>query len=528
MLKCTLALEFAKERHDWTWQVCWRGYAAGMLARRSVLRGMASGVAAALAPWRALAEPPNCPIPTIRDADVDALRAQVQGTVLSRGSSGFSQATSLYNLRFRSNPVLVVRPIAETDVRAALQWSLQHGVPFGVRSGGHSYIGASATQGLLLDLSSLSEVEALGGGNYRIGPGASLKRIYSRLACDARSIPAGTCDTVGFGGIALGGGVGYLMREHGLTIDRIRSMRVVLADGRIVTASDGSESELFWALRGCGGGNFGIVTSFEVESVQQKPLQQLTWNWSWNDAESAFDRWQRVLVEGALPRHSVSYISLGLGSGAISPTLSAGVISTGSMVDAWAAADLFTGPAGVPPAGAFAWAQLPQPVCNSAEVPAFSRYKAKSAMLYAPMDPSGVQVMRQQLEARVGRSDLPSNNQAWMTFLSLGGAVADVAAGDTAFPHRQALADLQYLAYWPDGSAATAQANLQWMREAYAATFPIVSMGGEGCYANYCDDDLLEADWPRLYYGANLARLRQVKATYDPMDAFRGLQSIRP
>ena len=301
-----------------------------MISRRDLLRGIAGGGAAAAFPWAFSARAQQCAPLTLGESEMESLRAALQGALLGRRDTAYVPASRLYNLRFGSSPLFVVRPAVESDVSVAMQWAVRNGVPWTVKSGGHSYIGASATSGVLIDLSVLGTVEPIGGGRYRIGPGAPLQRVYSRLACDGLSIPAGTCDTVGFGGMALGGGVGYLMREHGLTIDRIRSMRVVLADGSVVTASNDSEPDLFWALRGCGGGNFGIVTSFDVEPVPLATLQHLGWRWSWSDGEAAFLRWQRVLADGALPRHAVAYVSFRLDSGTSAPVLSAGVISSAS------------------------------------------------------------------------------------------------------------------------------------------------------------------------------------------------------
>jgi FAD/FMN-containing dehydrogenase len=464
---------------------------------------------------------------TIGTVDLDALRGALQGSLLIRGAPGHAEAAALYNLRFPSRPLMVVRPTSEADVSQALQTAVRHRIPWSVKSGGHSYIGASTTPGMLIDMSSLDGVAPVGSNLYRIGSGARLKHVYASLACDGWSVPAGTCDTVGFGGLALGGGVGYQMRQHGLTIDRVRSMRVVLADGRIVTASAGSEPDLFWALRGGGGGNFGIVTSFDVDPVPTTMLQQLSWRWNWSDGEAAYARWQQVLLQELLPRHAIAYISFAVASGATAPAISAGVISSGGFADLRAAADLFVGPQGIAPVGPQGWWMLPQPVCGEREIPAASRYKAKSAMLYGPVRAEGIRAIQQHLAARLGRPDLPADNQASVTFLSLGGAVRDVAADETAFVHRDAFADAQYLVYWPGSSTTVGDANLQWMRDLYAASFPILSEAGAGCYVNYCDDELPATSWPSLYYGANLQRLRQVKAAYDPMDVFSGPQSIR-
>jgi hypothetical protein len=447
--------------------------------------------------------------------------------VLARGSELYEQHRRLYNLRFDARPLMVVRPRNAGDVSATLQYAAQSGLPWAVKSGGHSYIGASGTNGLMMDMSLMRGVDPLGDGMYRIGPGARLKMVYSRLSCDGCTVPAGTCDTVGFGGIALGGGVGYLMRRDGLTLDRVRSMEVVLADGRVVTASPTSESDLYWALRGAGGGNFGVVTGFDVESVPLRSLVLKGWRWSWSQAVAGFMRWQQVLASGALPRDFVAFCSFSIDPSQPQPSCRAGVIGSGSQAALDAAAALFIGGGGVASWGApYQWT-LDAPTCNATEPSEAARYKAKSAMLYAPMSSAGVESIRSALQQRFDDARLLRTDYGAISFLSLGGAVGDIDDSATAFSHRRAIADVQFLAYWGSSAPQAAQANLDWIRGAWSESFPHISSGGAGCYVNYCDDDLAEDAWPDLYYGANLARLRQAKAIYDPSDFFRGPQSIR-
>ena len=499
-----------------------------MLSRRALLRGIGGGLALGCMQPLALATSDPCGGRTLSASDFNAFRGGLSGDLLSRGSSAYEQARCLYNRRFDARPLMVVRPRTPQDVAAALGYARQAGLPWATKSGGHSYIGASGTNGLMLDMGLMREVTPIEDGMYRIGPGARLKGVYSRLSCDGWTIPSGTCDTVGFGGIALGGGVGYLMREHGLTLDRIRAMQVVLADGRQVTASPTDEPDLFWALRGAGGGNFGVVTGFDIEPVPLRTLSLKGWRWSWSQAVSGFMRWQQVLADGMLPRDCVAYISFSIDPNLAQPSCRAGVISSGTQAELDAAAALFIGSGGVASWGsAFGWA-LDSPTCNATEPSGWSRYKAKSAMLYAPMSAAGVEAIKAGMQQRFDDPRFSRFEYAAVTFLSLGGAVSDVSSSDTAFAHRQALADVQYLAYWNSASATAAEDNLGWIRGIWSDSFPHVSAGGAGCYVNYCDDDLPESAWPSLYYGGNLARLKQAKATYDPSDFFRGPQSIRP
>ena len=135
-----------------------------------------------------------------------------------------------------------------------------------IRSGGHSYPGWSAGDGaLVVDVRPLHRV-SLSGTTATIGAGASLVQVYDGLGTRGRGIAGGSCPTVGIAGLTQGGGVGVLTRAHGLTCDAVTSMRVVLADGRIVTASADHEPDLYWALRGGGGGHLGVVTSFTMRT----------------------------------------------------------------------------------------------------------------------------------------------------------------------------------------------------------------------------------------------------------------------
>lgn len=498
-----------------------------MLSRRALLRGIGGGLALGCMPPWALANTVPCGGRTLSTSDFNAFRNGLSGELLSRGSNAYDQARRLYNLRFDPQPLMVVQPRTGEDVAAALGYARQAGLPWAVKSGGHSYIGASGTNGLMLDMALMRDVSRVEGGLYRIGPGARLKTVYSSLSCDGWTIPSGSCDTVGFGGVALGGGVGYLMREHGLTIDRIRAMNVVLADGRQVIASPTVEPDLFWALRGAGGGNFGVVTAFDVEPVPLRTLALKGWRWSWSQAVAGFMRWQQVLADGLLPRDCVSYISFSIDPSLGQPSCSAGVISSASQPALDAAAELFIGSGGVASWGAtFGWV-LNSPTCNAIERSEARRYKAKSAMLYAPMSEAGVEAIKSGMQQRFDDPRFSRSEEAAVVFLSLGGAVSDVGSTDTAFSHRGALADVQYLAYWNSLAASAAEANLGWIRSIWSDSFPHVSAGGAGCYVNYCDDDLPAEAWPSLYYGMNLPRLQQVKAAYDPTDFFRGSQTVR-
>ena len=192
---------------------------------------------------------------------LDQLDAALRGPLLRPGRAGYAQARKPWNARFDDVlPRAVAQPLDTADVQAIVRWAVAHDVQLGVRSGGHSYAGLSSTTGLLVDLRRLSSV-GVADGRAAIGAGATLGSVYARLwAAGQRTIPAGSCPTVGVAGLTLGGGHGFAARAFGLACDSLRSVRIVTADGHAHDVSSSSRPNLFWALRGGGAGSYGIVT----------------------------------------------------------------------------------------------------------------------------------------------------------------------------------------------------------------------------------------------------------------------------
>jgi alkanesulfonate monooxygenase SsuD/methylene tetrahydromethanopterin reductase-like flavin-dependent oxidoreductase (luciferase family)/FAD/FMN-containing dehydrogenase len=191
-------------------------------------------------------------------------RSLAAGAVLP-GEAGHERYTSSY---FRSGaPALVLRPGSPAEVQDAVRFAARHReLPLGLLSGGHGLSGRSLNHGgIVIDLGALHHIEPLGGSRVRIGPGARWGQVARTLAPLGLAITSGDYGGVGVGGLATAGGVGLLVREHGLTIDHLRSIDVVTADGALVHASDEENAELFWAMRGAGA-NFGVAVSFEFDA----------------------------------------------------------------------------------------------------------------------------------------------------------------------------------------------------------------------------------------------------------------------
>ena len=501
-----------------------------MDSRRDFLRtagGAALVAALGDAAWAPLAAA-DCTGPTINDATAIAFRKGISGEVIFPNSPAYDSARLLYNRRFSPRPLMIVQVASEEDIARTIAFARANGIRLATRSGGHSYIGASGSSGIILDLSRLNDVAPLGGARFRIGAGTRLVRAYGELACSGGwTLPTGSCDSVGFSGIALGGGYGFLQRTHGLTCDRVRSIRVVRADGSAVTATDEQDPDLFWALRG-GGGGFGIATSFEVEAVPLAAIRVLGWTWPVAAGDDALARTHELIATDALPRNSLGAVIFGLDSVG-EPSCVGLVFSTGTPAEHEAAKQLFVGKRGVPrSAGSDFSFEIATPGCNPLEPRGFDSYKAKSSIVYAPPAPDTAARIVEWMRVRAQDPRFDLSEYRSVNFLTLGGAAADIAADATAYPHRQALSEVQYLGYWNTPSPAKEAANLEWMRGMYAEVAPRLSLGGAGCYANYADDDLAESAWPQLYYGANYPRLQAVKRAVDPTDFFRGRQTVRP
>jgi FAD/FMN-containing dehydrogenase len=422
----------------------------------------------------------------------------------------YEKARQSFNARFSRFPAVIVVCDNTNDVGNAVRWARQEGMPLRARSGGHSYEAFSVVDaGLVIDVGGLADVDVdVSRGEAVIGAGARMLDCYRRLWDHGVTIPGGTCPGIGVAGLALGGGIGFLSRQYGLTCDNLVAVELIDADGRTLRASEEKHPDLFWAMRGGGGGNFGIATAFTFRVHPIGDVVTCTVTWPWDDVAEVFDAWQhwapftdeRLCVALAVAHPSAGTISAtGLFTGAetelpllLEPLLQAGtpgapVIQTLPYV---MAVEQFAGP----------------PIANGS-----LRFKNSSAIAYEPLSAAAVATLVDHLRAAPFASDL-------VGFFPLGGAIAAIDPAATAFPHRNAHFDLQYQAYWWDDTAA--EASLAWVRDLRAAMVPYTT----GAYVNYIDADL--PNWETAYYGTNLARLERVKMDYDPDDLFNGPQSI--
>ncbi|CAN5329996.1 hypothetical protein BH09ACT5_BH09ACT5_08710 [soil metagenome] len=242
--------------------------------------------------------------------DYDGVPPSLAARAVEPGDTAFSRVRNNY-IR-GGNPGIVLRPTTVAEVVDAVGFAREHPeIALGVRSGGHGFSGRSTNDGgIVIDVGALNSIEVVDeqARRVRIGPGARWAAVATALAEHGWGLSSGDYGGVGVGGLATAGGVGYLGREHGLTIDHVRSARVVLADGSVVTASDEENPELFWAIRGAGG-NFGIVVSFEfeVDVVGDVGWAQLVFDAS--DTAAFLERWAKAVEES--PRDVTSFLMMG-------------------------------------------------------------------------------------------------------------------------------------------------------------------------------------------------------------------------
>lgn len=503
-----------------------------MLGRRGFLQAtgglVAAGAVLGPAAQRALAG--GCLGATVGDGSLARFRSRIAGSVVLPADAGYASARQLFNLRFDPFPVMVVRAADESDVARTIEFARVNGIALAIRSGGHSYIGASGGSGIVLDLSGMGGVASLGGAMFRVGSATQLQAVYGELRCNGNwTLPAGSCPSVNLGGIALGGGFGYRQRAHGLTCDRVRAARMVLADGTAVDASPDGDVDLHWAVRG-GGSGFGVVTHLDVEAVPYRTLRIHRWRWPLASVGQALARMIELHRSEAIPRSVTGALVCNGYAAAASP---AGCLcllfGNGIEAELDHARELLTGPGGVPMLpGSFSASDDAVPPCSPTAVPGRAWYRAKSAMVFGDVPADTGERIAHWMQARLEDPLLTVDDYCTINFFATGGAMRDVGPSASAYPHREAHLEVQFLGYVQAPAAATIRANERWIRGAYADLFPRLSAAGAGCYLNYCDDDLAESQWPGLYWGSNYPRLQSIKSRVDPDDLFRGRQTVRP
>ena len=461
----------------------------------------------------------------------EQLERAIEGDLAPAGSPAFASRPA-FNARFRDvQPAAIVSCAVPHDVSEAISFARRNGLDVAVRSGGHSFAGSSLTRGLVVDVTPMRSV-SVAGGVATVGAGARLGEVYGTLQDHDLAIPAGTCPDVGVAGLTLGGGLGILGRTYGVTSDRLIAAEIVLADGRVVTCDEHHEQDLFWAIRGAGTGNFGVVSSLVFRPVPAPNVTNFHLAWSFAQAPKLVSAWQAWAPTGP-DRLAASLKVTATGDVDRPPSVDVygALLEVGS--DAPGVLDELVARAGSDPVSSTIkqmsfrdtrrfWAQLGDDGSGSDG----NAGAAEPVMLYAKSEffrrPLPTGTIAALLDAFSG--DRAAGEDRELDFMPWGGAYNRVPSDATAFVHRAELFQLKHaVVVRSDASVSEKEAAERQVSRSWATVHP---SGSGRVFQNFADPDL--EDWANAYYGPNLDRLIDVKSRYDPANVFRFEQSLRP
>jgi FAD/FMN-containing dehydrogenase len=438
---------------------------------------------------------------------------ELSGRLVRPSDATYEAARAGWDALFSSYPAVIVFAQDTVDVVNAMTWSREHGTAVRVRSGRHSLEGWSSVDGgVVIDVSDLKSIKVdKEAQTATVGTGVNQGELVAALAGTGLGFPTGDEATVGLGGVVLGGGIGVLSRRMGVGCDNLLGVEIVVPSGqsgaRVVRADTKQNSDLLWACRGGGGGNYGIATSYTVR-LHPMPDPVTIWqvNWSFDALHDAFDAWQ-----GWAPTADDR-----LGSTFAVNTPANGLEVDGVFLGSESElGDLLSALADVPGAqvqtSSASWADHYQ--SENSGPRSFAYWKFTPSWAYRELSTGALDTVAELME----RSPSEACN-FWS--LSWGGQVRKPPKGGTAFFHRKPLFYAEPGAGWND--PAQTSACMAWVSEFREAMLDHV----DGGYVNVPDRAI--ADWGRAYYGTNYERLRRIKTKWDPHEVFHFEQSIPP
>ncbi len=443
----------------------------------------------------------------------DSLRGALAGELILPGDAGYDAARAVWNAMIDAHPAAIARCASTDDVVAAVNFGREHGLEIAVRGGGHSAAGLAVCDGgLVIDLGPMHAVEVDPDARIAVaGGGTTWGQFDAATTAHNLATTGGAISTTGIGGLTLGGGIGYLMRLHGLACDNLIGAEVVLADGSVVTTSETERPELLWGLRG-GGGNFGVVTSF---TFRLHPMDGVVAGPMFYPRELAADalRHFRELTARA-PDDQTTFF--GLLSNPEGAPLTAFITVSASSDPAVAAPTHDT------------ILQLGEPL---ADMVGPMPYVALQSMLDEGMA-AGLPVYWKAhflnglddaaIDLIVEWANKTASPVSLVLIEHLGGAVGRVPAHATAFAHRNATYNLAIIARWLDPGGA--EAEIAWARGFHEALNPYAA----GVYMNYLGVGDGRERVRQAYDEAVYDRLVALKRQYDPENLFHRNQNIRP
>ncbi|MFF1451722.1 FAD-binding oxidoreductase [Streptomyces sp. NPDC058274] len=467
-------------------------------------------------------------------ANWTALARDLDGALIRPGDRSWAAAHQLYNTRFDSLKPAAVAYVSHTDdIRTALSYARAHHVTVAIRNGGHSYAGWSSGNGrLVIDVSKLNKIRS-SGGSAVVGAGSKLIDVYRALAAKGVTIPAGSCPTVGVSGLTLGGGHGVVSRAYGLTCDSLTQATLITADGKQLTANATENKDLFWALRGAGNGNFGVVTELQFKTHPAPQAVSAYMSWPWSKAAAVVKAWQEWGPDQPDEIWSSCHLANAAGG---TPTISVAAFSLGTYGELQNAVDRLADRIGAPArsvslkrrsyedsmevyAGCSSFAtdaqcHLPGSTPGRSPQGALGRetYAARSDFFDRSISAAGIQTLLKQMSGVRGGAGS-------IALTALGGAVNRVSPTATAFVHRRSRMLAQYIASWQAGTSGTTAQS--WLDSAHTA---MRGHASGAAYQNYTDPTL--TNWRKAYYGDAATRLATLKKQYDPNHFFTYPQAL--
>ena len=445
------------------------------------------------------------------EIDLKSFRSAFHGQVFEPSDAGYNEARQIWNASINKLPKVIVRCSGVADVVAAVNFGRENNLLTAIRGGGHNVGGrALCDDGLVIDLSRMNSVFVdAARRRVRVQGGATLGDIDRETHVFGLAVPCGIVPKTGIGGLTLGGGVGWLIRKYGMTIDNLLSAQVVTADGNILTASATENDDLLWALRG-GGGNFGVVTSFEF---QAHPVTTILGGLLLYPRAMAVDviRHFRDYMASA-PDELTAYAALLHGPDG-SPLVGVIPCYCGNIADGERVLQplrKFGSPA------VDAIQAMPLPVMQSLLGPSFPdgnhNYWKSTLQRELPDD---------AIAAIVEHANRMQSPLSLVAVECYGGAAGRVPNEATAFPHRNLPWDILFIAQWTDPEETNT--HREWARSGEEILRPFSQNAHLLSALDVEADDVI-----KTAFGPNLARLASIKKKYDPTNFFRVNHNIRP
>ncbi|MFG2044486.1 FAD-dependent oxidoreductase [Dactylosporangium sp. NPDC048998] len=462
------------------------------------------------------------------------LRNQLHGDLVLPGNSGYDLAKQLEVAQYDAvNPQGIAYCETPGDVSACVRFAKHYEIPVRVRSGGHNHSGWSTSEGLVIDVSRINHA-TVGRSTIHLGPGLEAVDAVNALKPYNKQVISGTCGTVCLGGFLSGGGIGYHTRKFGIGSDRVVSARLVLADGRLVHCSPDEEPDLYWAIRGGGGNNFGVVVDFEVAPVEAPTAVTYTTTWPADKMQQVIAEWQAWCVAGS---NSLGSLLAVLPPFFGSPTVLITGLYLGPKAELDAALDELAGRVGVQPLTRDVSGQLPYAdaattnYCGDKTLLQCHRvgHNPEAQMPRAPWERQSFQLINRALTAEeVGRyvaawERHPELPYRYLQCIAIGGVANHIPRASSAWWQRDARFLIGYIC-GQDSSAPSDEQVAQataWTDEGAA----VLAQFASGSYINFPSARPV-ADWQHSTFGDHYSRLVRIKHRYDPTNFFRYPQSI--